>query len=94
MLPLHENEVLTLKNLMDSRLPGHVCKGTIAVVVKKVSTLTLRMIAIIQYIRRDIDIEPPIAIIIAERSHDACILDVQTIDMSHFFKCSITLINI
>ena len=78
----------------DSRPLGHVREGAVAVVVKEIPALAVRMIAVIQQIGRNINIEPSVAIVVAEGGHAARILHIQSISVGHFLEGPVALVDV
>ena len=73
---------------------GHVGEGAIAIVVKEVIPLALRMIHRVQYISHNENIEPAIPVIVAKGRHDGRILYVQSVGMGHFLEGPVALVDV
>src|SRR6185312_15877748 len=73
---------------------GYICERAVAIVVEKITPLTAWMFGGIEDVGRDIDIEPAVAVVVAERSHHAGILDVETVGVTHLLEGTVALVDI
>ena len=78
----------------DSRAFRHVREGAVAIVVEQIIPLASRMIDGIQHVGKNEDIEPAVAVVIAEGGHDGGVLHIQSIGMAHFLEGSVALVDI
>ena len=57
---------MALRLAGDAGAVGHVGEGAVAVVVKKIIALAVRMAALFEQVGLDVDIEPAVAVVVAE----------------------------
>ena len=78
----------------DASAIGYIGERTIAIVVEEVIPLAMGMPHGIEQVRLDIDVEPAVAIVVAERRHDTRVVDVEPIGMGHFLEGPVALVDV
>ena len=78
----------------DAGAVGHVREGAVAVVVKQITALPVGCRPRCQQVGRDVDIEPAVAIVVAERRHDRGILHGQAVGVGLLLEGAVALVDV
>ena len=85
---------VTLRFTADSGGIGHIGEGAVVVVVKQVTTLAVGIFCDVEQIGREVDIQPAVAVVIAECGHHARIGDIETARVAQLLESAVALVDI